>query len=91
MSVPENYHKHKCVYCGYVWQHHDVNDVSHGDYGAHECPQCERCNWGLGIYTGDESPAVVNGKIPPDNKAVTMHPDQLSGGVSFLSTERPSP
>lgn len=69
-------HKHKCKFCGFVWQHADVNDVSHGDGGAHECPGCHRCNWGLGIYTGPEEPRVTNGKPVVHGQAVAIHPDQ---------------
>lgn len=58
------YHRHKCHFCGFVYEHHDCNDVSHGDYGAHECPGCHRCGWGMGIYTGDEPPRVRNGRVP---------------------------
>lgn len=72
-------HKHKCAFCGFVWEHHDCNDVRHGDYGAHECPGCHRCNWSLGIYTGDEPARVRNGKEPvmPGVSFGPMHPDQV--------------
>ena len=52
------YHRHKCKFCGFVWEHHNSNDVKHGDKGAHECPGCDRCNWSLGIYDGDEKPQI---------------------------------
>lgn len=52
------FHKHKCHYCGFVWQHADACDVSHNAVpGSHECPSCNRCNWELGIYDGDEEPS----------------------------------
>lgn len=72
------YHKHKCVFCGFVWEHHDCNDVRHGDDGAHECPGCHRCNWSLGVYEGGEEPRVRNGQRPPPASAssYTLHPDQ---------------
>lgn len=73
------YHKHKCHWCGFVWQHHDVNDTQHGSAGAHECPGCHRCNWSLGIYTGAEEPRVTNGATPhPAATAArhVIHPDQ---------------
>jgi hypothetical protein len=60
------YHRHKCHFCGFVWEHHDVNDQRHGAGGAHECPGCHRCNWSLGIYEGDELPRVRNGVVPAD-------------------------
>jgi hypothetical protein len=81
----EGYHKHKCKFCGFVWDHHDCNDVRHADYGAHECPGCHRCNWSLGIYTGAEEPQVRNGREPGPltGNPVTgffthgpIHPDQ---------------
>lgn len=53
----EGTHKHKCKFCGWVWQHSDSCDVKHGDEGYHECPSCGRCNWGMGIYEGDEKPS----------------------------------
>jgi len=56
------YHRHKCSYCGFVYEHHDCNDAGHNAVpGAHECPACHRCGWGMGIYEGDESPRVRNG------------------------------
>jgi len=74
------FHKHKCKFCGLVWEHHNVNDVRHGDEGAHECPGCHRCNWGLGIYQGDEAPRARNGRTPAPTAVpgdrVTIHPDQ---------------
>jgi hypothetical protein len=72
------YHKHKCKFCSFVWEHHDCNDVRHGDYGAHECPGCHRCNWSLGIYDGPEEPKVRNGKEPEGGKTnvALIHPDQ---------------
>lgn len=74
-------HKHKCKFCGLVWAHHDCNDTGHGDYGAHECPGCHRCNWGQGIYTGDEEPRVRNGREPAAGEPVgAMHPDQVKEG-----------
>lgn len=89
--MQEHFHKHKCKFCGFVWQHHDINDESHNfitipgpqhkledNFGAHECPSCHRCNWGLGIYTGAEEPRVQNGLvllIAPQQKT-TIHPDQ---------------
>lgn len=79
MENSENFHKHKCAFCGFVWQHHDCNDVRHGDYGAHECPGCHRCNWGLGIYDGPEEPRVTNGKVPAagvNAPAPSIHNDQ---------------
>jgi hypothetical protein len=75
---PAGYHKHRCKFCAYVWEHSDANDLRHGDGGAHECPACHRCNWSLGIYTGAEEPRVRNG-IDPGGAAVfglTLHPDQ---------------
>lgn len=72
-----SYHKHKCHFCGYVWDHHDVNDVRHGDSGAHECPDCGRCNWSLGVYDGPEESRSRNGIDPgPAVTAVAPHPDQ---------------
>lgn len=59
---PENYHRHQCKFCAFVWEHHDVNDRHHGSAGAHECPSCHRCNWSLGIYEGPLRPAVRNGE-----------------------------
>jgi hypothetical protein len=68
------FHKHKCHFCAFVWEHHNCNDVGHGDYGAHECPSCHRCNWGLGIYTGLEEPRIRNGKVVMGS--MPIHPDQ---------------
>jgi hypothetical protein len=74
---PPGYHKHLCKFCAFVWEHHDVNDARHADYGAHECPGCHRCNWSLGIYDGPLAPAVRNGREPPPGVgAVEIHPDQ---------------
>lgn len=72
-------HKHKCKFCGFVWVHHDCNDVGHNTSpGAHECPGCHRCNWGLGIYEGAEEPRVRNGKVPAPGEPVgVIHPDQM--------------
>lgn len=61
---PDGYHRHRCVFCAYVWEHADVNDLHHGSSGAHECPACHRCNWSLGIYEGPESPKIRNGLSP---------------------------
>jgi hypothetical protein len=77
----EGYHKHKCQFCGFVWEHHDCNDARHAAGGAHECPGCHRCNWSLGIYVGSEEPRVRNGEAPVGAAAVGMaaspiHPDQ---------------
>lgn len=74
----EGFHKHKCRWCGFVWQHHDCNDTRHGDGGAHECPGCHRCNWSLGIYEGVEEPRVTNGTEPGVGTVAypTIHPDQ---------------
>lgn len=58
------FHRHKCKFCGFVWEHHDINDARHGDGGAHECPSCHRCNWSLGIYVGAERPRAENGVTP---------------------------
>lgn len=75
-----NFHKHKCHFCGYVWKHHDINDVRHGSGGAHECPSCDRCNWSLGIYDGKDEPQTTNGVTPEMLPAVfgdsDIHPDQ---------------
>lgn len=30
---PENYHRHQYKFCNYVWEHHDCNDITHGDMG----------------------------------------------------------
>lgn len=49
---PEGWHRHQCHFCNFIWEHHDSNDLKHGDQGAHECPSCHRCNWSLGIYDG---------------------------------------
>jgi hypothetical protein len=76
---PPGYHKHECKFCAFVWEHHDANDVRHGDYGAHECPACHRCNWSLGIYEGPREPAVRNGRAPPEAGVpviAEIHPDQ---------------
>ncbi len=78
-ALEPNYHKHKCHYCGFVWQHHDANDASHNAVpGAHECPSCHRCNWGLGIYGGSEEPRITNGISPPAALCMPcpIHPDQ---------------
>ena len=74
---PIDFHRHKCNFCGFVWEHHNINDVRHGDYGAHECPSCHRCNWGLGIYQGDEVPRVRNGITPTSPVKAIIHPDQI--------------
>lgn len=58
------YHRHKCYFCGFVWEHRDENDKHHGNSGAHECPGCSRCNWSLGIYEGGESPKIRHGVVP---------------------------
>lgn len=75
-----NHHKHKCRFCGFVYYHHDCNDVSHNAVeGSHECPSCHRCGWGHGIYTGDEEPRVRNGADPgPMVIGITIHPDQIT-------------
>jgi hypothetical protein len=71
------YHKHKCQFCGFVWQHHDCNDARHGSGGAHECPSCHRCNWSLGIYVGAEEPRVTNGLTPaPGMASAPIAPEQ---------------
>jgi hypothetical protein len=75
--IPENYHTHRCKFCAFVWEHHDINDAKHADYGAHECPACHRCNWSLGIYDGLEIPKVRNGRAAPQEYgAHPIHPDQ---------------
>lgn len=62
------FHKHKCHFCGLVWQHSNTCDKSHNAVpGSHECPGCHRCNWELGIYEGPEEPRVING---PDAEAI---------------------
>ena len=76
-SSPTDFHRHKCKFCAFVWEHHDTNDVIHGDYGAHECPACHRCNWSLGIYKGPDAPAIRNGKVLADYAHILIHPDQL--------------
>lgn len=78
-TSPPGFHKHKCKFCAFVWEHHDCNDARHGDGGAHECPACHRCNWSLGIYTGDDEPKVRNGGAPALGAGLpglTIHPDQ---------------
>ncbi len=71
-----NYHRHKCAFCGFVWEHHDINDKSHNAVpGLHECPSCYRCNRQLGIYDGPETPRIRNGagtteQIPLPNEAL---------------------
>jgi len=75
---PPGYHRHKCRWCAYVWEHHNVNDVRHGDGGAHSCPGCGKCNWSLGIYLGNELPRVRNGVEPVNATGpVQIHQDQL--------------
>lgn len=77
-----SFHKHKCKFCSFVWEHHDINDRGHGTDGSHECPCCHRCNWGMGIYVGSEEPRVRNGVNPPSGVALAdvgepgIHPDQ---------------
>jgi hypothetical protein len=56
-----NYHKDK---------HHNAS------IGSHECPGCHRCNWGLGIYDGDETPRVRNGADPGATVKSAIHQDQ---------------
>jgi hypothetical protein len=73
------YHRHRCAFCAYVWEHHDANDSRHGDYGAHECPACHRCNWSLGIYDGPLPPAIRNGRMPLSGETPPIHPDQKAG------------
>lgn len=73
---PLNYHRHKCHFCDYIWDHHDINDKKHGDGGAHECPKCGRCNWSLGVYEGDLAPQSRNGNDPGGAVISTIHPDQ---------------
>jgi hypothetical protein len=80
-AAPPGYHKHKCKFCTFVWEHHDTNDRGHNaSPGSHECPACHRCNWGLGIYDGDEEPRVRNGADPGPGVAALrpdeIHPDQ---------------
>lgn len=65
VAMEANYHRHKCKFCGFVWEHHNCNDKSHGDYGAHECPGCHRCNWEMGVYDGSDPPQIRNGRVPP--------------------------
>jgi hypothetical protein len=60
----EGYHKHKCAYCGFVWEHHNANDKRHGSEGAHECAVCGRCNWGMGIYEGHLPPQARSPVMP---------------------------
>lgn len=62
---PPGYHRHRCQFCSFVFEHHDCNDIHHGDSGVHECPSCHRCLWSLGIYSGEEPPRVRNGLTPP--------------------------
>lgn len=61
LAEKEGTHRHKCAFCGWVWEHPDSFDLDHGSQGHHECRRCKRCNWGLGIYTGDDPvvPMVV--------------------------------
>ncbi len=82
-ASPGGYHKHRCAFCAFVWEHHDRNDVRHGVQGAHECPACHRCNWSLGIYSGGEEPKVRNGLPAPEGVAEaggSIHPDQAEAG-----------
>lgn len=52
-------HKHKCHFCGWVWEHPDECDTHHNAVpGSHECGRCLRCNWQMGIYEGDEPPSA---------------------------------
>jgi hypothetical protein len=81
-TSPSGYHKHRCVFCadidgGYVWEHHNINDICHGSEGAHECPRCGRCNWSLGIYTGTAPAMSRNGQEPVGMTLTSIHPDQL--------------
>jgi hypothetical protein len=63
-APPTGYHRHRCQFCGLVWEHANACDRSHNAVpGSHECPGCHRCNWGLGIYDGPELPRIRNG--PP--------------------------
>lgn len=62
---PPGFHRHRCFFCATVWEHHDTSDLEHGTSGAHECPNCRRCNWSLGIYTGEEPPVIHHGVLPP--------------------------
>jgi hypothetical protein len=60
---PEGYHRHRCPYCLFVYEHTDASDVKHGS--EHECPKCRKCGWGQGIYEGpDEPEAGVVVSIP---------------------------
>src|SRR4051812_6129659 len=81
LAASPGYHKHRCRFCSFVWEHHDTNDRGHNvSPGSHECPACHRCNWGLGIYDGDEEPRVRNGADPGPGVAALrpdeIHPDQ---------------
>lgn len=75
-TTEPGFHKHKCKFCGFVWEHHDCNDVRHGNYGAHECPGCHRCNWSLGIYEGAEEPRVRNGLVSVGGAGLLISPEQ---------------
>jgi hypothetical protein len=72
-----NYHKHRCHWCAFVWEHHDANDAHHNASPlSHACPACHRCNWGLGIYEGAEPAKARNGKDPGPAVLGSIHPDQ---------------
>ncbi len=38
----ERCHKHRCRYCGFVWQH---GDSMAGNEVAHTCEKCGRISW----------------------------------------------
>lgn len=56
---PDGWHRHKCHFCAYVWEHADACDKHHNAViGSHECPGCHKCGWGMGIYSGVEEPRI---------------------------------
>lgn len=54
----DDLHKHKCEYCGCVWEH------SGGEELAHTCPRCHRVMPGLWFkYRGTEEVTKL-AKVP---------------------------
>jgi predicted nucleic acid-binding Zn-ribbon protein len=54
-------HKHKCAYCGTVWEH-SYRAINRDEY--HRCPnpKCGREEWRP--YEGDEPASVVQKVVP---------------------------
>lgn len=83
-ASPTGYHRHRCSWCAFVYEHADCNDTHHNAAPlSHSCPACHRCGWGMGIYEGEEPPRVRNGLEPRGTSAhmanAPVPPDRSTG------------